>query len=413
MSKRIGEALKGADKILSGNISPLGMMASNVGYTQVWARDSVITLLGATVRQDETALACLKTSLNTLAKFQSRSGQIPSLVFCNDGTPSWGTMDPNPWFVIGAARYAALTGDQDFRTGIAAAVVRALDWCEAMDNYHYGLMISPEMGDWADLLANHGHVLFPNVLVASALEVGAAMLEPDRPAEAARFRQRQTQVVAAIQDYFWVKPPAFFDDRSHFQIRKIMACALRTRPFFLPWVDVSDYGDYFDTTGNLLAILCGVANDKQAEDILAYIDQMGVNRPYPVQVLYPPIQPGDRHWRDYYKIFNLNLPHQYHNGGIWPWVGGLYVAALVKAGQRARAAAELDLLAESCRLHKAGKPWEFNEWLQGRTGQPMGSPLQAWSAGMFLYADHAVRTGETAGFTVATSAPLRKAKSSR
>ena len=29
----------------------------------------------------------------------------------------------------------------------------------------------------------------------------------------------------------------------------------------------------------------------------------------------------------------LNLPHYYHNGGIWPFIGGFYVAALVKAGR--------------------------------------------------------------------------------
>jgi len=31
--------------------------------------------------------------------------------------------------------------------------------------------------------------------------------------------------------------------------------------------------------------------------------------------------------------------------------------------------------------------------MHGETGRPMGYPLQAWSAAMFLYAEHAVRTG--------------------
>jgi glycogen debranching enzyme len=38
--------------------------------------------------------------------------------------------------------------------------------------------------------------------------------------------------------------------------------------------------------------------------------------------------------------------------------------------------------------------WEFNEWLHGETGHPMGYALQAWSAGMYLFAHHAVKTGE-------------------
>ena len=36
--------------------------------------------------------------------------------------------------------------------------------------------------------------------------------------------------------------------------------------------------------------------------------------------------------------------------------------------------------------------WEFNEWCHGRSGQPMGYPHQAWSAGMYLYASHCVST---------------------
>ena len=39
--------------------------------------------------------------------------------------------------------------------------------------------------------------------------------------------------------------------------------------------------------------------------------------------------------------------------------------------------------------------WEFNEWLHGETGQPMGYAYQGWSAGMYLYAYHAIATGET------------------
>jgi glycogen debranching enzyme len=79
------------------------------------------------------------------------------------------------------------------------------------------------------------------------------------------------------------------------------------------------------------------------------------------------------------------MPNQYHNGGVWPWVGGLYVAALVRAGLMERAHSALHQLAEA---NKYGRDheWEFNEWLHGITGEPKGSPDQLWSAGMYLYA---------------------------
>src|SRR5690606_21704174 len=119
--------------------------------------------------------------------------------------------------------------------------------------------------------------------------------------------------------------------------------------YFLPWVDAFDAGDYMDVAGNLLAVATGLATEEQAKRILGYIDQAGLDRPYPVRVLHPALQPGQRDWREYYKVFNLNLPDQYHNGGIWPWVGGLYVAALVGAGWSAKAREQLGRLAQALR----------------------------------------------------------------
>jgi hypothetical protein len=79
----------------------------------------------------------------------------------------------------------------------------------------------------------------------------------------------------------------------------------------------------------------------QSDAILKFIQQTGLNRPHPVRVLYPPIHPGERDWRDYYKVLGNNLPDEYHNGGIRPWVGGLYIAALVRQNQMAKAKEEL------------------------------------------------------------------------
>jgi hypothetical protein len=108
--------------------------------------------------------------------------------------------------------------------------------------------------------------------------------------------------------------------------------AISSRPFYLPWVAFREYGDWCDSLGNCLAILTGVADGHRTEHILRYMHQVGMAEPYPTKAIYPPIYPNEANWREYYRSRNLNLPHQYHNGGIWPMIGGLHVAALVRHG---------------------------------------------------------------------------------
>jgi hypothetical protein len=120
--------------------------------------------------------------------------------------------------------------------------------------------------------------------------------------------------------------------------------------------------------------------------------QVGMAQPYPTKAIHPCIYPGQSEWREYFRSRNLNLPHQYHNGGIWPMIGGFHVAALVRHNWLAEAERLLLLLAHANQqfINPDGC---FNEWLHGETGHPMGFERQAWSAAMFLYAENAVRTG--------------------
>jgi glycogen debranching enzyme len=77
---------------------------------------------------------------------------------------------------------------------------------------------------------------------------------------------------------------------------------------------------------------------------------------------------------------------QYHNGGIWPMVGGFWITALVATGRARQAKAELEKLARACAL----RDWAFTEWLHGKTLAPRGMPGQSWNAAAFLMAEHAV-----------------------
>jgi hypothetical protein len=55
---------------------------------------------------------------------------------------------------------------------------------------------------------------------------------------------------------------------------------------------------------------------------------------------FPYILPEDSDWHPRYAI--TNGPGEYHNGGVWPFICGFYVAALVAAGKQRLAEKNLE-----------------------------------------------------------------------
>ena len=145
-----------------------------------------------------------------------------------------------------------------------------------------------------------------------------------------------------------------------------------------------EIGEWFDSLGNLLAILFDLATKKQAKSILQHIEKKKINKPYSLKSIFPPIKKGDKDWQDYYLDCEAGTPSHYLNGGIWPYIGGFYVLALIKLRKFKQAKEELEKLAEA---NLKGNP--FPEWIDPQTKKTHGI-LQAWSAGTYMLAYHSV-----------------------
>src|SRR5687767_8438397 len=72
-----------------------------------------------------------------------------------------------------------------------------------------------------------------------------------------------------------------------------------------------------------------------------YMHRTGMDHPYPLKTIDVPIYPHARGWHDFFEHRALNWPGRYHNGGIWPMIGGFYVAALVFRKRQREAEAAL------------------------------------------------------------------------
>ncbi|MBN2046996.1 MAG: hypothetical protein JW750_04050 [Anaerolineaceae bacterium] len=416
-----------AEEILLGNGMELGLMGAHQAYQQVWARESMLCGLGLWLTQSPEGPAIHQRSLSTLRAYQSELGKIPHNVgYVNVPDPALiahggqldggeggntpiedsihaGCVDSNLFYIIGFYYDWIMRGDRAELERSWDCLKKALLWLRYQDSNECGLLEVHEAMDWADLFANRYNVLFDNVLYHAAWKCMAQMAralgdDPTPYERGAEDVRRKVNILLWVghespTDYDWIRR----ERKEWLYPRQRVEAELVERPFYLPYMGFRDYADRFDTLGNLFAILFGVADETKANKILDYIHGCGLNDPYPVRALYPPIHPGEKDWREYYRVRNLNLPDHYHNGGAWPFIGGIYVAALVQAGRFAEAETQFESLT---RMVSQGRQeeWEFNEWFHGISGRPMGFGRQSWSAGMYLFAADAVENRQVRVF---------------
>lgn len=391
-----------AKEAIEKNITPLGFSAcslsdndvtgTDVNYRSVWARDGSFTIMSTIYLQDEHIRRAQRQTLQTLFQNTSERGLLPAYVRIESGEPDYSgvggicSIDGGLWAIIAFYQYVKITNDLELLAEHSESLKKAMEWLAAHDSNENGLLEIPEAGDWTDLFGRSYNVLYDEVLWFRANVLYGRMLELLKDYEQAGKYLRHAQLIRSrILSAFWPTtrksddlPPVTFAEQQY-SVGDASYLLAEITPFNFSW--------RCDVLGNILAFLFNVLHIDRARTAFNFMWGVGVNEPYPVANLYPPVQSGDPDWRAYYTVNLLNLPHHYHNGGIWPFVGGLWVRFIHRLGMSDVAARELFKLAM---LNRQGKTdeWEFTEWAHGNTGRPMGKRYQAWSAASYIRACH-------------------------
>lgn len=355
----IKEAYEKAIWVLEKCATPHGFYAAFPGYDAVWARDSVITSLGASLLGN-TFKETFKQSLITLGNHQSEKGQIPNAVdiFSNRKPHvDFKSIDSTLWFIIGHFVYKDRFKDSSLFVQHKEHLEKAFIWLSFQDMGEEGMLEQLPTADWQDAFPHrYGHTINTQALYYKVLR----LVRQEKKA------QRLKKEIHYNKDN-----------------------KLWNRNYYLPWRwknhnSYHEQGEWFDSLGNLLAIVFNLAKKSDAKKILIKIKRERIDFPYPVKAIYPPITKGSKDWQSYFQDCDARVPYHYLNGGIWTYIGGFYVLALLKNKQFKEAKQQLVKLAE------ANLKGNFSEWLDGKTGKPSKGENQAWNAGMYLLAYHSL-----------------------
>lgn len=377
-----------AKEIILNNKIDNGIRAGHY-YPEFWIRDAFISTLGMVASRDKNLIEMAKRIIDVASRYQKFTGQIPNKISSGDKVcfGEGGCVDSSLWYPIAVLNFYNSTEDLNFLKSHYKKINNALNWALCLDQNNDWLIETNEGSDWMDLLLRSGRVLYDNVLLYKALKDADEISRIFNKEE--KFGWIAENLKDSINLFFWPTKDnleKIKKDYGHTGIEKdveILGVELdKERNYYLADLGFRKFDSRFDSFANLLAVLFDVADDDKKSRILKYIETEKIDEPYPLKVLHPPIQRTDPFWNFYFRwseLPYLQEPGNYHNGGIWPFVGGFYIATLKKEGRPFEK--KFEKLIESCKLEN----WRFSEWLNSE-GKPRGSANQSWSAAMLLYA---------------------------
>lgn len=347
------------------------------GYPEPYTRDLLISIFGIAVSENTILINSMRRVLETLAFNQSKKGHIPSLVHDREDR---GASDTTPLFLIAVAIFRKVANEPEF---LSSAVKKALLWMEYQSPSDRYLVAQQPTSDWRDEQWVTGYGLFVNTLSYIYLR----LFDAHEKAENLRNNMGHFTITAA---------------KPHKHVHE--GLVVKLKPYYAFWSYKIYSSERFDLLGNSLAILSGIASPSRSKAMITWIEKEcaamragGKLAPGLTPNFFPFVNPGEVDWHPRYEKYNQ--PGEYHNGGVWPFVSGLYIAALVAVGKFALAEQKLLELTSTVQLSRNKElEFGFNEWYKAQNGAPMGQDWQTWSASNYLYAAKCVEERRTPFF---------------
>lgn len=374
-----------AIEIIENAVIAEGILASTENidnYKSVWSRDAAMAGIIGLLYANPVIIEGAKSTILTLAKHQSKTGQIPSNVkFDNQKEKvSYGSLagrvDATTWWIIVTTIYLKITNDKLLKEQLKHNIQAAIQCLKSWEYNNRNLLYVPLGGNWADEYVSSGYTLYDNVLYYWATKLAGNIYEnTDWKTQS---EQTKNMLVANFN---------FTENYEVCYHPQAMKKANDTRYMFSSLLP-NGYDMRFDLAGNALALLLGLnTNSHNLSKYFSLLSKEFKSTLFPV--FYPIIVPEDDDWKllsENYSYHFKNNPHHFHNGGSWMiFLGWLCAAMFINEDENYFSALTSQLLTDvEEKLLSLDNKDQFCEYFDTKNFLPCGTRNLCFSATGYL-----------------------------
>jgi glycogen debranching enzyme len=308
------------------------------------------------------------------------------------------------WWLYLLRAYVKATGDialahrEDFQRGIRLILRLCLETQFDM----YPTLLVPEGAFMIDRrMGVYGYPLEIQSLFYAALRSAQELLVSETGKTQKAVAERLDNLTFHMRSYYWLDVQRLNEiyryKGEEFGLQAVNKFNIYTTSipsWLFDWLP--DTGGYFAgnlgpglmdfrffALGNLMAVCASMATEKQSLDILTLIENCwdDLVGKMPMKICYPAVK--NRDWELLTGFDPKNTPWSYHNGGNWPVLLWVLVAAALKIGKTTLAENAIALVEE--RLAED----QYPEYYDSKDGRLIGKEArfyQTWSIAAFLMA---------------------------
>ncbi len=406
-----------------GTIAARDRDALALNYNQCFVRDFVSSALvflitdraevvrnflelTLTLQSRERRMDCFKPGLGLIpASFKVELNDGKETLIADFGDQAIARVTPidsSLWWIILLRTYVKATGDialahrEDFQRGMRLILRLCLETQFDM----YPTLLVPEGSFMIDRrMGVYGYPLEIQSLFYATLRSAQELLVSETGKTRKAVTERLGNLAFHMRSYYWLDLERLNEiyryKGEEFGLQAINKFNVYTTSipaWFINWLP--DTGGYFAgnvgpglmdfrffALGNLMAVCASLATTAQSLDILTLIENRwdDLVGQMPMKICFPALE--DRDWELLTGFDPKNTPWSYHNGGNWPVLLWILVAAALKVGKTRLVENALALVEE--RLAKD----EYPEYYDGKIGRLIGKEArryQTWSIAAFL-----------------------------